>query len=722
MSSYELIALIAGSFHLVLTVFVLSRALRSNVNLAYALWGGSLTLWNFASFAKYSASTEATADFWLRVLHLGLIFLPVSILHLSLLIARISAPRMLVALYAVYAFFAASVLTQHGYVAGIKMGGNFGPIVIGGPLFKAYFVFCLATTFSAMGFLFAKQRHLTQMDRSRVRALLVALAIFVGLGIHDLMLPLGVTYYPGTHIRFFPLGNLGAILFGIIIAYSVLQHQLLNVHVSLSRIAAQLVRILFVFLLGFTLLILVRFMVNNEELFPAFAFFCSLAVLLLSACLASYLFPRLFGKGDEALERRILGDQFEYQDKVTAFIQSIPFYTQTEGLLSELQHVLVQTMRVQRYHIILLDETKRVFSLFYSHPAQSSLTIPELTLDSPIFRLFRQAKADLLAYRIAYAVPGETALERAARQQLKQFEPEFCFPFFSGEDPFGLLLVGAKSNGEPYTFRDSQLFVRMAKNLGLILSQIQLKKQLLLAEEMELLGNMSRGMAHDLNNLLTPVSTFLQLLDEGKADPETMGEFLPTAMRNLTAMRSYVSEALFFSKTQALQLKPFGLESLIEDSVALVEAELKAKRIQTAIDVSPELVVEMDEVLVRRLIRNLLSNAIDASPADAQIRITVNRLARTQTDCEWYRLRVIDQGEGISRENLRRIGTPYFTTKDCGDQQRGFGLGLAICRKIVHLHGGHLVIASEERKGTTVQVDLPDRQKTRPGRLAAATA
>jgi signal transduction histidine kinase len=76
---------------------------------------------------------------------------------------------------------------------------------------------------------------------------------------------------------------------------------------------------------------------------------------------------------------------------------------------------------------------------------------------------------------------------------------------------------------------------------------------------------------------------------------------------------------------------------------------------------------------------------------------------------DWYRLKIEDQGVGISPDNLRRVFTPYFTTKNTGDGKRGFGLGLAIARKIVHLHGGNLSIASKEKKGTTVQVDLPSK-------------
>ncbi len=120
--------------------------------------------------------------------------------------------------------------------------------------------------------------------------------------------------------------------------------------------------------------------------------------------------------------------------------------------------------------------------------------------------------------------------------------------------------------------------------------------------------------------------------------------------------------------------------------------------------------MEMDAVLIKRLICNLLSNAIDASPSG------VGSRGRNWPPCpgpnasrDWHRLRIIDHGEGISAENLQRVFTPYFTTKNTGDGKRGFGLGLAIARKIVHLHGGNLSITSKENKGTTVQVDLPDR-------------
>jgi signal transduction histidine kinase len=146
-----------------------------------------------------------------------------------------------------------------------------------------------------------------------------------------------------------------------------------------------------------------------------------------------------------------------------------------------------------------------------------------------------------------------------------------------------------------------------------------------------------------------------------------------------------------------------------------VSPQLHEKGIQVKYGNLPAAELEMDSVLIQRMVSNLLGNAGDASPQGSEIEVQIARLTRTEASRDWFRLKVIDHGMGISRENLPHVFRPYFTTKDRGSTQRGFGLGLAICRKIVLLHGGNLNIASEEKKGTTVQVDLPSR-KMEPGK------
>jgi len=143
---------------------------------------------------------------------------------------------------------------------------------------------------------------------------------------------------------------------------------------------------------------------------------------------------------------------------------------------------------------------------------------------------------------------------------------------------------------------------------------------------------------------------------------------------------------------------------VIQSAIKLVEPAAKEKQVKVEfVPANRDSEVEMDDVLILRLIGNLLSNAVDASPSGAVVQVVLLCLPRTEVSRDWYRFQVVDKGEGISKENLKRIMMPYFSTKNQGDGKRGFGLGLAIARKIVHLHHGNLYIASEERKGTTVQ-------------------
>jgi len=192
-------------------------------------------------------------------------------------------------------------------------------------------------------------------------------------------------------------------------------------------------------------------------------------------------------------------------------------------------------------------------------------------------------------------------------------------------------------------------------------------------------------------------------------------------LRNLRTMRAYIREALFFSENLRPDFQLGRLDVVVVQAVDLLVAKRDAKSVNVATSTCGEVLVEMDEVLIQRLIANIISNAIDASQSGSTIQIELIRLVKTETSRDWLRLRVIDHGEGIKPENLSRVLTPYFTTKNSGDEARGFGLGLAICRKIVHLHGGNLNITSQLKRGTIVQIDLPSRQIKSPLPISTAT-
>ncbi len=707
MTLYEITAVTAGVFHLGLAAFVFSRDPSAKVNRTYLIWGVALTVWNLATYYKYyhRADPEA-ARRWLQILHLALVWLPVSILHLSLLVAQARRKPLVPIVYAVTIGLSVTIFIPDAYIQSIEPS-LFGPVVVGGWAFKAYtFLYLTVATFTII-LLSVKQGKMATLHRKRLQALLMGLITLVLAGANDLLLVLKFGTYPLTNINILPLGNVAAIFYGVVVAYSVLQHQLLDVTLALSRVAAQMVRVAMMTLIGTLLVVVASFFdPTKASIFPYLA---AVAAIFLSSVIASFIFPRLFGKGEELLERRLLGDRFEFQDQIRGQIRRIRDCHEPTLLLAGLQNLLVRSLGLRSYQIILLDENTRGFRLFDSYPVQTDTRLPWLSLESAVFRYFRITHASYLTCRDGSALPGEREVERLARAELRQFNPEICFSLVSGEETFGLLLLGTKESEEPFTPNDLQLIQELVLNLRLVLDQIRLKNQIHLAQEQEMLGRMSRGLAHDLNNLLTPIQTSLQLVQAGVTSPDTMDEILPMALRNVDTIRAYVNEALFFSRTHSLKLKRTDLNETVKATVGLLVAEAQRKQIRMAIDGATRAEVEIDEVLIQRLLTNLLSNAIDATPTGGSIRIEVTPLPRTERHREWYRIRVQDAGSGISPENLKRVFMPYFSTKNTGDKRRGFGLGLAIARKIVHLHGGNMGITSTPAKGTTVEVDLPNR-------------
>ena len=709
----ELIPLVGALLNFSLAVFVLLQNPRAVVSRVYCLLGLSLAVWNFGTFWMFRVQNYADALFWARFLQFGVIFIPFTLFHLSFLVAQIRLQKsFLWCAYALHFLLFLSNFTSF-FMASVKNVGYAWYAVAGTGFWIFSGVFSLMWV--SVVILLIYRRRLPPLGQRRITPLIVAQTAIALFGCNDALPILGIYSYPGTAWQIYPFGSMAAIFYGMIVGYSVLQFQLLDVRVTMNRSTAKVVRMLFIFLTGLCTQ-LVLWLVNKNG-FGFYSFFAGLGTLMIGAVCAAVLFPRLFGDSSEAVERRILGDTFEYQDQVRKFIETMTWYSDMSVLLNDLHDQFIRVFQFKSYQIILRDETSQIFELVRSHPAQPTRALPELKAQSPVFQHFEWTKSEYLSLDPDDPYTASSPLARQARELLAPLDECYCFPLASEGESFGLLLVGEKIGGH-FTANDIGLLIALVKNMSLIVNQIRLKTQIQQRFELDLLGKMSSGMAHDLNNLLTPVWTLLQLAHE---DGEPFDkELLPVAQRNVQTMRAYIREALFFSENLRLDLRLGRLDLVVQQASELARTS-RDKVVEVLPIVPGEVLAEMDEVLMQRLIANLISNAIDASLPGAQIQVHLERLGQSQ-GAEWLRVRVVDHGEGISKENLGRMLKPYFTTKNRGDETRGFGLGLAISRKIVNLHGGNLSFASVLKKGTTVQVDIPSRQPSSAASSAAVSA
>ncbi len=230
------------------------------------------------------------------------------------------------------------------------------------------------------------------------------------------------------------------------------------------------------------------------------------------------------------------------------------------------------------------------------------------------------------------------------------------------------------------------------------------------SQKMEAIGQLSGGIAHDFNNLLTIVKGNLQLLQRRLSAGRTdVARYVDLAMDGVTRATSVTQRILAFSRRQPLSPKPINLSRLITD-VGLLLRHSSGTGIEVETHLQSDWWVLCDPSQMENVVINLVINARDAMPSGGRITIETSDVSGDFSAFddvppgEYVRLSVIDTGIGMTPEVLSKAIDPFFTTKPQG---QGTGLGLSMIFGYIKQSKGHLHIASQPGKGTTVTILLP---------------
>jgi signal transduction histidine kinase len=229
------------------------------------------------------------------------------------------------------------------------------------------------------------------------------------------------------------------------------------------------------------------------------------------------------------------------------------------------------------------------------------------------------------------------------------------------------------------------------------------QRQLIQAAKLSSIGELSAGVAHELNNPLSGVLIYTRLMKEKLAkntiDKQQLLKNLDKIESAIDYTSGIVRGLLDFARQSEPLLRPVTVGRAIDKALSLVEHEPSIKLIEVVREETPELpLVVADFNQLVQVFINLLVNAIQAMQEGG--RLTV----RTGTENGWVKISVSDTGAGITPENMERLFTPFFTTKE---DLKGVGLGLAVSHGIIERHGGRIEAHSEVGKGSTFRVFLP---------------
>jgi two-component system NtrC family sensor kinase len=227
-------------------------------------------------------------------------------------------------------------------------------------------------------------------------------------------------------------------------------------------------------------------------------------------------------------------------------------------------------------------------------------------------------------------------------------------------------------------------------------------EQLIQSKKLASLGILTSGVAHELGNPLNNISmvaqTYLELYDRLRREDRI--EYMQTVLAESERIKEIVQDLLDFSRPKKADFKVADINSVVGNSLKLVQNTLDISRIKSQLDLKEDLpAVFIDEDRIREVLVNLLSNAVHAMPSGGTVFIRTT-LAEDQDNII---IQVEDTGQGIRQEFISHIFDPFFSTKGA----EGTGLGLSISYGIVKRHYGKMDVRSKVGVGTTFVIELP---------------
>ncbi|MBE3568857.1 MAG: PAS domain S-box protein [Bacillales bacterium] len=296
----------------------------------------------------------------------------------------------------------------------------------------------------------------------------------------------------------------------------------------------------------------------------------------------------------------------------------------------------------------------------------------------------------------------ETFLNQDVRDIMKSYasgkEERYYFCQVKQDGQAKLLLTKKCGEETKYFELDSKLYLNTHLNLTVIrdvTEQIKIQEQLRKSDTLNVVGELAAGIAHEIRNPMTAMKGFIQLLEHNLNGQYAM--YFDVIKTELERIESIITEFLILAKPQAVQFQKVDIGNVIRHTVDLLTPQALMTNVQLLVEMDQNLpAVYAESNQLKQVFINIIKNAIEVMPKGGNISI------QSKVEKEYVCIMISDEGTGIPEEKIKKLGEPFYTTKE-----RGTGLGLMVSFKIIKEHNGKVEVKSKVGEGTTFYIYLP---------------
>jgi len=720
--------LVSAVFVFILGFLVFLRNPKSRLNWTFSLHALVITVWLFGTFMMFlNRDNIEAAIFWDRFIYGGVVFIPAFMYHFCLALTEKRRDFLLMLAYALSVFFL--VMSRTDYFVNGVFEYQWG--VHTKAQFFHHFFLLYFSSYVVIWFLrvYKYYRQVTStLTRYQIRYFFIAFLLLFTIG--------PTAYLPAYGISIYPFSYLSGLIFVVIISYAILKYRLMDMRVIARIFLIYSLDAAFVF--AFYSVIIVVYPLLWGSVYNTYA--------LLAGVVVAPLFVSLFFFVNKIvtsfIDRHFFYSLYNFRVTINQLASELNNYTDLNKIIDLIVETVKRTMNLNRSGVLLIEKNGREIRYKVARVVGFNMNNGiSLVRDNFLTQYLKKIQKPLVREELPFlARDAKTDRERNnflnLEKEMAHIEAYLCLPLISAGDLKGIIVLGAKKTGDPFTTEDLDLLGSLSMQAGIAIDNArlysetknfnkvlqkkvdeqtqELKKR---AEHLEKLLRMREEFldiaSHQLKTPISVIRGTISMFRDGSMDKlpkEQQQKFLDNIYHKTEKLNVIISDILRASEIDSDDFKidpqiaqpaslPVILRSIYDDLHELAQDKGLALELKLPEKKDPKILTSAD--FLEQALYNLVDNSIKyTSKGSVKIELST-------TDGQAI-VKVSDTGIGIPEADKKKIFEKFSRAKNAVDMYAdGSGLGLFIVKRIIEAHpGGKIEFASEENKGTVFTVTL----------------